>query len=181
MGWPQACAPTTLARAESVRVRPAGRIRRRRSARQRESSKAVVPAQQATALVRTKSPRRPLDDRPTALPHQVDLLPLDHGRQASQVRRSTHRPGCPRGRAATPAPIFGGGVRALGSDKIRIVLSVLSGEMTIAEAARQNKVFEQSVSRWKAQFLEGGRAGVAAGGSRGPRAVRSSCRRRSMS
>lgn len=41
-------------------------------------------------------------------------------------------------------------------DKIRIVLSVLSGEMTIAEAARRNKVSEQSVSRWKAQFLESG-------------------------
>src|SRR5690606_41029624 len=53
-------------------------------------------------------------------------------------------------------------------DKIRIVLSVLSGEMTIAEAARRNKVSEQSVSRWKAQFLEGGRAGVAEGGKAGP-------------
>lgn len=53
-------------------------------------------------------------------------------------------------------------------DKIRIVLSVLSGEMTIAEAARRNKVSEQSVSRWKAQFLEGGRAGVAEGGKTGP-------------
>ncbi|WP_229686956.1 transposase, partial [Longimycelium tulufanense] len=53
-------------------------------------------------------------------------------------------------------------------DKIRIVLSVLSGEMTIAEAARRNKVSEQSVSRWKAQFLDGGRAQVAAGGKAGP-------------
>lgn len=52
-------------------------------------------------------------------------------------------------------------------DKIRIVLSVLSGEMTIAEAARRNKVSEQSVSRWKAQFLAGGRAGVAGGGRTG--------------
>ncbi|MCE7003663.1 hypothetical protein LWC34_12620 [Kibdelosporangium philippinense] len=33
--------------------------------------------------------------------------------------------------------------------------------MTIAEAARQNRVSEQSVSRWKAQFMAGGR-------SRGP-------------
>ncbi|MEV0700855.1 transposase [Saccharopolyspora sp. NPDC050389] len=42
-------------------------------------------------------------------------------------------------------------------DKIRIVLSVLSGEKTIAE-----------VARWKAQFLEGGRAGIAEGGTAGP-------------
>lgn len=53
-------------------------------------------------------------------------------------------------------------------DTIRIVLSVLSGELTIAEAARRNKVFEQSVGRWKAQFLEGGRAGVTEGGKTGP-------------
>jgi transposase len=53
-------------------------------------------------------------------------------------------------------------------DKVRIVLSVLSGEMTIAEAARRNKVSEQSIGRWKAQFLEGGRAGIAEGGKTGP-------------
>lgn len=43
-------------------------------------------------------------------------------------------------------------------DKQRIVLSVLAGEVTLAEAARRNKVSEQSVSRWKSQFLEAGRA-----------------------
>jgi transposase len=53
-------------------------------------------------------------------------------------------------------------------DKIRIVLSVLAGEMTIAEAARRNKTSETSVSKWKAQFLESGRQGLAAGGSAGP-------------
>lgn len=52
-------------------------------------------------------------------------------------------------------------------DKQRIVLSVLSGEMTLAEAARRNKVSEQSVSRWKSQFLEAGRAGLAEGGKAG--------------
>jgi transposase len=30
-------------------------------------------------------------------------------------------------------------------DKIRIVLSVLAGEMTVAEAARRNKVSETSI------------------------------------
>lgn len=57
-------------------------------------------------------------------------------------------------------------------DKLRIVLSVLAGEMTIAEAARRNKVSENSVSRWKQQFIEGGRAGLAEGsraGSENPR------------
>jgi transposase len=53
-------------------------------------------------------------------------------------------------------------------DKIRIVLSVLAGEVTIAEAARQNKVSETSVGKWKQQFLEAGRAGLAAGGSTRP-------------
>ncbi len=46
-------------------------------------------------------------------------------------------------------------------DKLRIVLSVLAGETSIVDAARRNKVSENSVSRWKQQFVEGGRAGLA--------------------
>ena len=51
--------------------------------------------------------------------------------------------------------------------KLRIVLSVLAGEMTVAEAARRNKVSENSVSRWKQQFLDGGKAGLADSGRAG--------------
>jgi transposase-like protein len=40
--------------------------------------------------------------------------------------------------------------------KTRIVLSVLAGEMSIAEAARKEKVSEQSIGRWKTEFLEPG-------------------------
>ena len=47
--------------------------------------------------------------------------------------------------------------------KARIVLSVLSGELSIAEAARKEKVSEQSIGRWKAEFLEGGKTALAAG------------------
>ena len=50
-------------------------------------------------------------------------------------------------------------------EKIRIVLSILAGETTIAQAARQAKVSETSVGKWKQQFLEAGRLGLAAGGS----------------
>lgn len=53
-------------------------------------------------------------------------------------------------------------------DKIRIVLSVLAGEMTVAEAARRNKVSETSVGKWKQQFLEAGKLGLAAGGASRP-------------
>ena len=49
--------------------------------------------------------------------------------------------------------------------KTRIVLSVLAGEMSIAEAARREKVSEQSIGRWKADFLEAGKAALAAGRS----------------
>lgn len=49
--------------------------------------------------------------------------------------------------------------------KTRIVLSILAGEMTIAEAARREKVSEQSIGGWKADFLEAGKAGLAAGKS----------------
>lgn len=44
-------------------------------------------------------------------------------------------------------------------DKARIVLSVLAGETTVAEAARKAKVSEQSVGNWKRQFLEAGEHG----------------------
>ena len=50
-----------------------------------------------------------------------------------------------------------------GEKKTRIVLSVLAGEVSIAEAARKEKVSEQSIGRWKADFLEAGRTALAAG------------------
>lgn len=49
--------------------------------------------------------------------------------------------------------------------KARIVLSVLSGEVSIAEAARKEKVSEQSIGRWKAEFLESSKTALAAGRS----------------
>lgn len=49
--------------------------------------------------------------------------------------------------------------------KSRIVLSVLSGEVSIAEAARKEKVSEQSIGRRKAEFLEAGKTALAAGRS----------------
>ncbi|MFF3460664.1 helix-turn-helix domain-containing protein [Streptomyces sp. NPDC002730] len=49
---------------------------------------------------------------------------------------------------------------------IRTVLSVLAGEMTVAEAARRNKTSQASVAKWKAQFLESGKVGLAAGASK---------------
>ena len=49
--------------------------------------------------------------------------------------------------------------------KTRIVLSVIAGEVTVAEAARREKVSEQSVGRWKADFLEAGKTALAAGRS----------------
>ncbi|MFF2815378.1 helix-turn-helix domain-containing protein [Kitasatospora cineracea] len=48
------------------------------------------------------------------------------------------------------------------------MLSILAGEMTVAEAVRRAKVFEQSVGTWKRRFLEPGRAGLA--GTSGPSA-----------
>jgi len=49
--------------------------------------------------------------------------------------------------------------------KTRIVLSVLAGALTIAEAARREKVSEQSIGRWKAEFVEAGRTALVAGRS----------------
>lgn len=44
--------------------------------------------------------------------------------------------------------------------KARIVMSVIAGEMTIADAARREKVSEQSIGRWKADFLEAGKTAL---------------------
>ncbi|MBA0053577.1 helix-turn-helix domain-containing protein [Streptomyces sp. AJS327] len=52
------------------------------------------------------------------------------------------------------------------AEKLKVVLSVLSGDHTIAEAARKANVSEQSVGNWKRQFLEGGRASLEGGDSR---------------
>ena len=49
--------------------------------------------------------------------------------------------------------------------KTRVVLSVLAGEMSLAEAARRERVSEQSIGRWKADFLEAGKTALAAGKS----------------
>lgn len=50
--------------------------------------------------------------------------------------------------------------------KLRIMLSVLAGELSITEAARKEKVSEQEIERWKCQFLEAGKAGIQAGKSK---------------
>ena len=49
--------------------------------------------------------------------------------------------------------------------KTWIVLSVFAGEMLIAEAVRREKVSEQLIGRWKADFLEAGKTALAAGRS----------------
>lgn len=49
--------------------------------------------------------------------------------------------------------------------KTRVVLSLIAGELTVAEAARREKVSEQSIGRWKADFLEAGKTALAAGKS----------------
>ena len=47
--------------------------------------------------------------------------------------------------------------------KTRIVLGVLAGEVSVAEAARKEKVSEQSIHRWKADFVEAGKTALTAG------------------
>ncbi|CAM5273980.1 helix-turn-helix domain-containing protein [Streptomyces fumanus] len=45
--------------------------------------------------------------------------------------------------------------------KLGLVVRVMSGELSAAEAAREAGVSEQSVSNWRRQFIEGGRNGLA--------------------
>ena len=49
--------------------------------------------------------------------------------------------------------------------KARIVMGVLAGETTMAQDARSEKVSEQSIDRWKADFLEAGKTASATGRS----------------
>lgn len=43
-------------------------------------------------------------------------------------------------------------------DKAKVVLSVLSRETTVADAARRCGVTDQSIANWRRQFIEGGTA-----------------------
>ncbi len=45
-------------------------------------------------------------------------------------------------------------------DKLRIVLSILVGESTVAAAARENHLSEQTIGNWKKQFIQNGREGL---------------------
>ena len=47
----------------------------------------------------------------------------------------------------------------------RIVLSVLAGEVTIAEAARKEGVSEISISKWRKEFLDAGKHALTVGRS----------------
>ena len=47
----------------------------------------------------------------------------------------------------------------------KMVLSVLTGESTQAEAARRHGISETSIGKWKEQFLLGGRQGLESGSS----------------
>jgi transposase len=50
------------------------------------------------------------------------------------------------------------------AEKVRIVLGVLRGQTSVAEAARRNGVSETSVGRWRQLFLDGGREALVLGG-----------------
>jgi len=48
-------------------------------------------------------------------------------------------------------------------EKLRIVLAVLAGKTTTAQAAREYQVSRTAVNNWKRQFVEAGLTGLAQG------------------
>lgn len=50
--------------------------------------------------------------------------------------------------------------------KLQVVLAVLRGEVSAADAARRAGVAEQTVHNWKNAFLDAGRSGLAGAGRR---------------
>ena len=65
--------------------------------------------------------------------------------------------------------------------KVRIVLAVLRGEISIAAAARREGASGVSISKWRDVFLAGGERALGAGAGGGPRAASSSWPGRSRS
>jgi transposase len=53
-------------------------------------------------------------------------------------------------------------------EKLRIVLAIVRGELSIKEAARREGISETSIAAWRDRFLEGGRQALAQGARRGP-------------
>ncbi|WP_157252953.1 helix-turn-helix domain-containing protein [Nonomuraea typhae] len=48
-------------------------------------------------------------------------------------------------------------------DKLTLVMGVLTGKWTVAQAARRAGVSDQSILNWRRQFIEGGRVGLEPG------------------
>lgn len=55
-------------------------------------------------------------------------------------------------------------------EKQRIVLSVLGGECTVAEAARRNTCSQTVIAKWRDQFVRAGLGALEAGAPLGPSA-----------
>lgn len=53
-------------------------------------------------------------------------------------------------------------------DKTRIVVAVLRGELTIAEAARREGTSQTAIANWRDQFLAGGAQALSDGARHGP-------------
>jgi transposase len=49
------------------------------------------------------------------------------------------------------------------AERLRVVLAVLSGELSMAEAARRHGVADGTVAKWRDRFIEAGKAGLADG------------------
>jgi len=54
-------------------------------------------------------------------------------------------------------------------EKLRMVLSVLRGEVTLAEAGRRAGVSDMAVAKWRDRFMEGGTSALAGDGQAGGR------------
>lgn len=48
-------------------------------------------------------------------------------------------------------------------EKLKVVISVLKGEMTQVEAARRLEMSQTTIAKWQKQFLEGARESLARG------------------
>ncbi|MEU4519962.1 AfsR/SARP family transcriptional regulator [Amycolatopsis sp. NPDC024027] len=124
------------------------------------------------ALHRTGRRAEALDTYRAGREVLVDELGIEPGEELRQLqqhiiadepkpRRPVHRVRLSASRSG-PArdPVTGRPVRLSGEDKALLVLGLLSGDLTVAEAARKYQQPEADIELWQRQFLDGGRAGL---------------------
>ncbi|TMD09275.1 MAG: helix-turn-helix domain-containing protein [Chloroflexi bacterium] len=84
-------------------------------------------------------------------------IELDAAQVAKELPTNYQDPAVFQQRRGVTAP---GDSHASRQRRLQIVLAVMSGEITIAEAARRHGVSTESINRWRNRFVDAGKAAM---------------------